>query len=366
MKGGVKMLCTLKIKLMPDKEQFDKLLDTMHHFNDACNFISAIAFNNKTFNKMAIQKICYYDVREKFNLSSQMAIRAISKVSESYKVDKKKTHIFKNESAMVYDQRILSFDGLEKASLLTLEGRVKVPMIIGTYQQGFMGDSRIHGQADLILQDGVFYLLLVVDRPELPKIDAKEFLGVDLGIVNIATTSDGKEYSGAAVRGMRRRFAGLRKKLQKKGTKSAKRLLKKRRRKEQRFATDVNHQISKQIVSVAKDTQRGIAMEDLGGIRERVTVVRKAQRRELSSWAFYQLRQFVTYKAILAGVEVQFVDPRNTSRTCPKCGNIDKKNRKTQSHFECTACGYVANADINAACNIAGRAVVNQPNVGVV
>ena len=356
------MLCTLKIKLMPDKEQFNNILATIHRFNEACNFISNIAFENKKFNKIAIQKICYYDVRDKFTLSSQMAIRAISKVAESYKADKKAVHKFKSESAMVYDQRILSFDGLEFASILTLNGRVKVPMIIGNYQQGFMGEGRIRGQADLILQDGVFYLLLVVDRPEPPKIDTKEFLGVDLGIVNIATTSDGKEYSGATVHGMRRRHVKLRRKLQKKGTKSAKRLLKNRGKKEQRFARDVNHCISKQIVSAAKDTHRSIAMEDLNGIRGRVKTVRKAQRRELSSWAFYQLRQFIAYKAILSGVELVLVDPRNTSRTCPKCGNVDKKNRKSQSEFECTCCGYVANADINAACNIASRAVVNQPD----
>lgn len=357
------MLCTLKIKLMPNKEQFNKILETMKQFNLACDFISEIAFNNKSFNKVAIQKICYYDIREKFNLSSQMAIRAISKVTESYKTDKKTIRTFKSTGAVVYDQRILSFDGLEIASILTLNGRVKVPMIIGNYQQGFMGEGCIRGQADLILQDGVFYLLLVVQRLEPPKMDTKEFLGIDLGIVNIATTSDGEQMSGATVRGMRHRHAKLRKKLQKKETKSAKRLLKKRRRKEQRFARDVNHQISKKIVAVAKDTQRGIAMEDLSGIRNRVKTVRKAQRSELSSWAFYQLRQFIAYKAILAGVEVQLVDPRNTSKVCNKCGNIDKNNRKNQSHFECTCCGYVANADINAAMNIRGRAVVNPPHV---
>jgi len=358
------MLCTLKIKLVPTKEQFSQLTETMKRFNLACNYISQVAFDSKTLGKIGIQKLCYYEVREKFGLSSQMVVRAIGKVSESYKSDKKTLHTFKETGAMVYDQRILSFDGLEFASILTLDGRIKVPMILGEYHQGLLCGKRIRGQADLILQDGTFYLLLVVDRPEPPKMDTKEFLGVDLGVVNIATTSDGKEFSGAVIRGIRYRHAALRKKLQKKGTKSAKRLLKKRRRKEQRFATDINHCISKQIVSVAKGTERGIAMEDLGGIRERL-IVRKAQRRELSSWAFFQLRQFVTYKAILAGVEIQFVDPRNTSRTCTKCSNIDKKNRKTQSHFECTACGFVANADINAAVNIGRRAVVNQPHAGV-
>ena len=358
------MFCTLKIKLVPTTEQFNKLVETMKRFNSACNFISQLVFDSKTYGQIGIHKICYYEVRERFGLSSQMAVRAIGKVSESYKVNKKTFHTFHDTGAMVYDQRILSFDGLEIASLLTLDGRVKVPMVLGDYHQGLLYGKRVRGQADLILQDGVFYLLLVVDLPEPPKIDVKEFLGVDLGVVNIATTSDGKEYSGSAVRGIRYRHVALRKKLQKKGTKSAKRLLKKRRRKEQRFATDVNHCISKQIVSVAKDNEHGIAMEDLGGIRERLTV-RKAQRRELSSWAFAQLRQFVTYKAVLAGVEIQFVDPRNTSRTCTKCDNIDKKNRKTQSHFECTACGFVANADINAAINISRRAVVNQPYAGV-
>lgn len=359
------MLCTLKIKLVPSLEQFNQLLETIKRFNLACNYISQIAFDSKTLGKIGIQKLCYYEIREKFGLSSQMVVRAIGKVSESYKTDKKTSHTFKETGAMVYDQRILSFDGLEIASLLTLNGRIKVPMILSEYHQGLLCGKRIRGQADLILQDGTFYLLLVVDRPEPPKLDIKEFLGVDVGIVNLATTSDGQVMSGATVRGIRRRHARLRKKLQKKETKSAKRLLKKRNKKERLFATDINHQISKKIVSVAKDTERGIAMEDLGGIGERINTVRKAQRRELSSWAFFQLRQFVTYKAILAGVEIQFVDPCNTSRTCTKCGHIDKKNRKTQSMFECTACGFVANADINAAVNIRRRAVVNQPYAGV-
>jgi len=358
------MLCTLKIKLVPTVKQFEQLMDTMKQFNLACNYISQIAFDLKTFGKIGIQRICYYEVREKFGLSSQMVVRAIGKVSESYKADKKTLHSFKETGAMVYDQRILSFDGLEYASILTLNGRIKVPMIFGDYHQGLLCGKRVRGQADLIIQGGIFYLLLVVDVPEPPKKIVTEFVGVDLGIVNIATTSDGDEFSGSAVRGIRYRNAALRKKLQRKGTKSSKRLLRKRARKEHRFCMNVNHVISKRIVSVAKDTNRGIAMEDLGGIRDRVTV-RKAQRGELSSWSFFQLRQFTTYKSALAGVEIQFVDPRNTSRTCTKCGNIDKKNRKTQSHFECTACGFVANADINAAVNIGRRAVVNQPYAGV-
>lgn len=358
------MLCTLKVKLLTDSEQHAKLLETMRVFNEACNFISQLAFEKKIFNKVKLQQECYYEVREKFVLSSQFVIRAISKVTESYKANKKTLHTFKPTGAIVYDQRLLSYKGLENASLLTMEGRILIPLVFGDYQKGVIDGRRIRGQADLVLVDNVFYLLIVVELPDGSPTNTKDFLGVDLGIVNIATTSDGDQMSGKTVRNVRRRNNKLRQKLQKKGTKSAKRLLKKRRRKEQRFIKDVNHCISKKIVAVAKGTERGIAMEDLGGIRERVNTVRKAQRSELSSWGFYQLRQFVEYKAALAGVPVIFVDPRNTSRECPACGCIDKKNRPNQSTFKCTACEFLANADINAAGNIARRAAVNLPYAG--
>ncbi|MFA6105868.1 MAG: transposase [Patescibacteria group bacterium] len=355
------MLLTLKIKLLPTNEQREKLLKTMRAFNAACDYISQKAFSTSTFHQSGVHRLTYYEAREKFLLSSQMAVRAVGKVCDSYKLDKKTLRTFQPLGAIVYDQRILSFNGLETASILTLDGRIKVPMVFAEYHDGLVKGNHVRGQADLCYIDGEFYLMLVVDIPNAPKGKPIEYLGVDFGIVQIASTSDGDSFCGKAVRNVRYRNQKLRKKLQAKQTKSAKRLLKKRRRKEQRFSTWVNHNISKKIVNVAKDTQRGIAIEDLNGIRERVNTVRKAQRIALSNWAFYQLRQFLTYKAFLNGVELVAVDPRNTSRTCPKCGNIDKKNRKTQSKFQCTACGFVANADINAAGNIASRAVVNQP-----
>jgi IS605 OrfB family transposase len=187
-----------------------------------------------------------------------------------------------------------------------------------------------------------------------------DWLGVDLGLVNLAVDSDGTVYSGAQVRALRRRHARLRTKLQAKGTRGAKRRLRARRRKESRFATHVNHTLSKRLVAQAQGTQRGIALEDLTGIRARITA-RKAQRRDLHSWAFYQLRQFVSYKAIRAGVRLVLVDPRNTSRTCPACGYCSKDNRKSQSKFLCVNCGLAGLADHIAAENIR-RAAVNQPH----
>ena len=143
----------------------------------------------------------------------------------------------------------------------------------------------------------------------------------------------------------------LRARLQAQPTRSAKRRLKKLAGRESRFARPVNHCISKQMVATAKGTGRGIRMEDLNGIRTRAKV-RHGQRAVLHSWAFWQLRQMIAYKAALAGVLVEFVDPRNTSRTCSQCGHCEKGNRRNQSEFRCRSCGHEAHADINAAENI--------------
>jgi IS605 OrfB family transposase len=140
-------------------------------------------------------------------------------------------------------------------------------------------------------------------------------------------------------------------------------LLRKRSRRERRFARDVNHCISKAICSTAQGTQRGIALEVLQGIRNRAgQTVRKRQRRVLHSWEFFQLRSFIAYKAQMAGVRVVLVNPAYTSQTCSHCGHREKANRKSQSKFLCVACGYAANADLNAAVNISRVAVI-PPNV---
>jgi IS605 OrfB family transposase len=80
-----------------------------------------------------------------------------------------------------------------------------------------------------------------------------------------------------------------------KGTKSAERLLKKRNGHAARFVRDTNQCVSKRLVAQAQDTGRGIAIEDLNGIRERAATVRTRQRRALQSWSFAPLRAFLAY-----------------------------------------------------------------------
>lgn len=349
----------LLIKLVPDDRQFKELQNTMERFNEACNYIANIAFERKVFNNWQLHHLVYRQIREQFSLSAQMTVRAISKVADAYKLGKANKPIFDSRGAVVYDQRILSWKGLEYVSILTLDGRQKIPIQIGIYQEARF--DKIRGQADLILRNGHFYLAATIEIPETEPFTPKDFLGVDLGIKNIATDSDGNKWTGKELNGIRSRYVKIRSKLQAKGTKSAKRLLKKRSGKEQRFAAAINHVISKRLVQKAKDTFRGIALENLQGIQMRVTVKSSRQRRTIRSWGFYQLQRFIEYKAKVAGVPIVYVEPKNTSRTCPECGYIDKANRNGEK-FQCGKCGFAGHADHIAAENIR-RVAFNRPYV---
>lgn len=343
------MKLTMQLKLLPTTEQADAMLRTMERFNAACDALAAVAFAHRCANKQELQKLAYHEIRRDFGLGAQMTVRAIAKVVEVYKRDKDIQPMFRPHGAIVYDQRILSWKGSDRVSILTNDGRQIMPWICGAYQHAQL--DRVRGQADLIYRDGMFFLYVTIDVGDVPEGDPTDYLGVDLGHRNIAADNDGQTFCGALNASLRRRHVRLRRNLQRKGTKSAKRLLRARRRKEARFASDLNHRISKVIVRKAKDTGRGIAVEDLTHIRDRTTV-RRSQRRAHHSWAFAQLRSFLTYKAALEGVPLVCVDPRNTSRTCPECGCIDKRNRPTRDRFQCISCGHAGPSDTTAARNI--------------
>lgn len=350
-----------QIKLQPTEQQADALKRTLIAANKAANLLSCLAWETRQFRQFDLHHAGYYAIREQFGLSAQAAVRVVAKVADAYKLDKKTKRAFTPHGAIAYDARILRwFTDTRRVSIWTIEGRQILPFVCGDYQAALLQGQR--GESDLVYRDGAFYLLAVCRIDEPPTQEVDDYLGVDLGIANIAVDSDQAIYQGYSVKQVRHRHRKLRTKLQRKGTHSTRRRLRKLAGKERRFATWTNHTISKRIVAKAKDTQRGIALEDLGGIREGVTV-RKAQRSTLHSWSFHQLRQFIEYKAKRAGVPVRAVDPRNTSRTCPACGTVDKRNRRTQDKFLCIDCGYSGLADYVASVNIRRRAAVNQPNV---
>lgn len=356
------MKLTAQVKLTATPEQAVALRETLTRANDAANFISERAWADQTFGRWSLHHACYRAIRERFGLSAQAAIRVIAKVTDAYKPDRKAIRRFRTMGSVAFDSRILRWRlDRNEVSIWTVAGRKTIPFVCGARQYALLAGQR--GETDLVYRDGCFYLFATSEIEPHQPAGVSDFLGVDLGIVNLATDSDGERYSGTQVNGLRHRHRRLRRKLQRKDTRSAKRLLARRKRREARFARDVNHCLSKRIVVKAQGTGRGIALENLKGIRDRITA-RKPQRATLHSWAFAQLGAFLSYKAERAGVPVVFVDPRNTSRTCPACGLVDKRNRPSQAVFSCQSCSYSGLPDHIAAGNIADvarRGLVNGP-----
>ena len=355
------MKLTLQIRLLPTADQKADLLQTMERFNEAASFVARVGFENAAYDRVSIHHLCYHEIRKRFELPSQMATRVIAKVVECFGQGRSRCPVFKSRGAICYDNRLMSFKGQLTISLRTLAGRILISSVCNDRQKELRG--RIKGQADLVYRDGKFYLHCTMDAQEGLLIKPIMVLGIDLGILNIATDSEGEIFSGDNVEAVRRRYTKRRAGLNRCGTKSAKRRLSKIRKKEANFRRNANHVISKQLVAKAKATGSAIALEDLKGIRDRVSV-RKPQRNRLGSWAFSQLRSFVTYKAALAGVPVVLVNPRNTSRTCSECGHCEKANRKSQGEFHCRHCEFSENADFNAALNIRALALAKVPIAG--
>jgi putative transposase len=349
------------LKLMPTREQAACLKATLARCNAACSWLAGVGFAAETFRQYDLQKLAYRDTRERFGLTAQAAIRSIAKVADAFKVSREAAPVFRSDAAQPYDDRIIRFvkDG-SAVSLWTIEGRMVIPIVMGEHQRRLMAYRK--GEVDLCIVRGKWMLAATCDVPETDEFKAEDWLGCDLGIVSLLVDSDGATHTGADVEHKRRGIQKRRARLQQRRTKGAKRRLRIISRKQARYQRHTNHCIAKAVVLEAERTGRGIALEQLKGIRTRVTA-RSNQRARLGNWGFGQLGAFLAYKAKRAGVPVCYVDPRNTSRQCAACGCIDKKNRTNQATFLCVACGHTANADHNAAINIRSRALVAHGDV---
>lgn len=348
------------LKLKPTAAQERALLETLERCNEACNWLSARAWEAKTFRQYDLHKLAYADLRQRFTLSAQVAVRCIAKVADAYKPDTRIQRTFRTHAGQPYDDRIVRFLEGDAVSLRLLAGREKIGFVCGEHQRALLAHRK--GEVDLMFVRGKWYLAAVCDFDDPALLTPDGMLGVDMGIVNIATDSLGNQYAGDKVEAYRARYVKRRAILQRVGTRAAKRRLRAMRGQQQRFQKHENHCISKRIVATAERSGLGIALEDLKHIRARCKA-NKAQRKRLHNWGFGQLRAFIEYKAKRVGIPVVAIDPRNTSRQCAACGQIAKANRKTQEQFRCVVCGHEANADHNAAHNIAvvGRATVTKP-----
>jgi putative transposase len=355
----------LTVQVQSLADQRAALRPTLALTNQAANLGSEIAWQRRAFRTYDLQQLAYGQIRA-LGLSAQPAVRVIKKVADAYKLDHRTKRTFRTDAAQPYDDRCLSWQpDQQTVSTWTVAGRLKgIRFAVGQQQRKLLAHRR--GESDLVHRNGKLYLYATCEIPETSVVAPNGFLGVDLGIVNVATTSDGTRYAGKHLNRIRYATSGYAPSSSARAPSQPSGLLKQRCRKEARFAADTNHVISKRIVAEAERTGRGIALEDLQGIRGRVRL-RKPQRATLHTWSFHPLGSFIGYKALRAGVVVIHVNPAQTSQSCSGCGHVDRANRQDQATFRCRSCGFAGHADWNAARNIAERggagwAAANQPH----
>jgi putative transposase len=391
---------TVSCKLKVSQSQAAKLDATMDAFVQALNWVNQNT-PEKVVNAVKLQSLCYYQIRARFGLSSNLA-RTTSRLRDQQvcrwlagarKVARQKNRPVKafKRGFATYDARIFSFREKDwTVSLTTVGGRERFELAIGRYQREQLAGSNPKSATLVKRKDGFYSIQICVETEPCPPQRTDRVLGVDLGRTDIAHTSEGDNWNGQQLNKVRDHHSRLRAVLQRKaskGTRSSRRrcreLLQRLSGKERRFQsrqrcvakTWVNHRISKAIVSRAKATNSALALEDLTGIRtpsrwrdrERVNQQprSKTERRRANSWAFYQLRQFLEYKALRAGVALILVPPAYTSQTCHRCLHIHPdpaQSYRSGKQFKCGHCGWEGDADLNGANVIALLgAVVNQP-----
>ncbi|MCX5200401.1 transposase [Streptomyces sp. NBC_00237] len=382
------MKLVVQVKLMPDAVQASAFERTLPALNQAANEVSALSFEAFALRGgvRELRKRCYGDLRER-GFGAQAAQHLIKRVADTYttlrasiragtlgpptarrrRKAESKPVAFRPHAAHTFDDRCLSWNyDAQTISIWTLDGRVRNVRFACSPKTLKQLTQYRRGESDLVFRDGKWFLYATLDVPDPEVYEPRDWVGVDRGIVNLATTSDGTNHQGRRLGRYRRWQAHKRAELQAKRTRSATQLLKKRAKKEARHATHLNHKISKTVVAVAQRTGRGIALEELRGIRDRVTVPRD-QRARLSSWPFHQLGAFIAYKCRRDGVPFIEVDPAYTSQRCPRCGHTERANRPTRDHFACRRCGLAGPADHVAGVNVRNRArsawaFVNMPD----
>ena len=359
---------TITFKLLLPDGNSSALLDTMRAYSIAFSASARWGFENQTWNKVENHKATYKGVRETVpDLPSSLVQGARDCACEALKATKCKTIPERKPlAAMRYNQRVITVNLVHGiATIASVKGRIKAMFPISEYHRQYLSWTVTSSTLSYDGRKKMFYLHISMEHPDAEKVQEVKVLGIDRGIVNVAVCSDNTFFNSKQVKNVRSKYAHLRQELQSKGTRSAKRKLRRMAGRERRFVTDTNHCISKQIVNSEYTV---FALEDLSKIR-----VQKRRgtefNRKLNNWSFYELEQFLRYKTEVLGKWVVLVDARYTSQKCSGCGHTYKGNRDGSS-FRCRKCGFQLHADLNAARNIAqagisclSRLPVNQPNV---
>src|SRR5919202_2069482 len=323
-------ILTVSCKLEVAPQQVEKLDAILCAFANCCEYVNKNT-DPKLTNQIAMQSLIYKEARDYSGLSAQMTIHAIRRVCANRKTAKQQNRPVKGfaPTSATYDARTFTFTEKDWTIRLTmLKGREKFPLHIGNYQRHLLTERNPKSAVLVKRKNGTYYLQIQLEsEPPQPE-ETDGVLGIDLGRTDICVTSEGEKFSGREITLVRDKYARVRASLQQKaskGTRSTRRrarqLLQRLSGRERRFQALVNHTVSYRLIQHAKTTKQTIALEDLTGIRERTNQQprSKTERRRSNSWAFFQLRQFLIYKAIKFGVKLVSVNPRYTSQTYHKC-----------------------------------------------
>src|SRR6266498_779631 len=354
---------TIRIQLQPSPTQAAALAETSRQFTVAFNLFAQLGWQNSVSNATKLHFLAYYPVRTALpDLNSNLTNTARAKAAEALR---SAFTLRKNQDRKVsmprsiacpprYNIHTYRVDWESQTVRLSLVGgrqtiRFSVPEYAAKYA-GYPVDT-----ADLVERDGRWWLHVVVSvpAPEVEPTDA--VVGVDLGIKRPAVTSNNHFLGQRRWKAIEGRYFKSIRALQKKGTKSAKRHLRKLKRRRSRFRKDADHVLSKQIVQAAEPGST-IVVENLKDIRKRMKAKRRSQtKRRMHSWPFASLKSKIEYKAEERGCTVVADRPRHTSQRCSCCGHTARNNRRSQSTFICRQCGHHLNADLNGARNIAAK-----------
>ncbi len=354
---------SVSCKLEVPEKMCPNMMHTFDGFAAACNQILAVAKAENCWNTTKLHHLTYYVVRASTGLKANHVCQAIRRVIDNSKATRK-IKKFRPTSVSLDARTFVFYESEWKVGVTLISGRVNLKLLIGNYQRALLKGQTPTSAVLVKRQDGSYYINIVVELPTEPTGKTPRVIGVDLGRRDIATTSTGIAWDGKQLQATRDRYSRVRSNVQRKRTRSSRRLLRRLNGRERRFQSWVNHNISRTLVNEAKSLGAAIAFEDLTGIRDSLNELprTKTERRRTNNWAFYQLRLFANYKAAITGIPVVFVPPAYTSKTCSRCHHIGERNGKS---FKCGNCHLKIDADINAASNIAalGATFVNSPEI---
>lgn len=347
---------TITLKLPLVTQHFDLLRETAEQFSESFSRVCQDGWAALRVNSVELHHSTYQRERQITALPSQLICSARRKAAEALASAKTKLRRGKKASCPTGKQLMIRYDARSAtiklaegtATLATVGGRIPVSFNICDFYKRYLSWKVC--SADICFKQGKVIFHVVVSADDAKATPTGDTLGIDLGVNRPAVTSSANFLGERSWKNVIKKSFNLKRALQAKGTPSAKRHLKKLLKRETGFRKDCDHVMSRRIIDAAMPGTT-IALEDLVDIRGQMKAQRK-QRRRLHSWSFARLQGFLDYKARMAGVTVEYVDPRYTSQKCSKCGYTAKNNRQSQSWFVCKKCGFQHNADLNAAKNI--------------